>query len=161
MLFLSQISSIMGPVTADRHTIKLPHIPLKEHLNTTPTEVAEKWVDQFNSALNANDLSNIERLFHQECWWRDTLALSWDFRTVHNLQNVVKFLEEYLSHSQLQHVKVRTGGAIPPFLLTPSDGLDWIQAMFDFETKVGKGTGVLCLVQDTDREWKAFIISTQ
>jgi hypothetical protein len=149
----------MGSV-AEPHTIELPHIILKGHLKTSPVLVAETWITEFNFYLDTGDIAKILTLFHEDCWWRDMLALTWDFRTIHPLPKVATFVKDNLLQSQLHNCKIRKEGHFAPSLQIPVENLHWIQSMFDFETKLGSGTGVIRLVQGNDGEWKAFAIST-
>ena len=150
----------MGSIPADPHTIQLPRFSLKGPLTASPTETVQLWVEKFNILLESQDTSELLTLFQEDCWWRDMLALSWDFRTIHSLEKLTAFLQEHLPQSQLHNCHIRKGGSFPPALKKEADDLKWIQSMFDFDTKAGSGTGVLRLVQGDDGQWKAFAIST-
>jgi hypothetical protein len=38
--------------------------------------------------------------------------------------------------------------------------VQWIESMFDFETKIGRGSGMIRLVQDGAAGWKAYMVYT-
>lgn len=149
---------------AERHTIKLPRSPLptpKPDTKTpTPVAVAQKWITSFEAALLHGDVAGLASVLHQDCWWRDMLALSWDIRTVHGLDKVEKYLSSHLHLSTPYNLKLRETGKFAPALATPIEGLDWIESMFDFETKIGRGSGMLRLVQGPDGFWKGQMIYT-
>jgi hypothetical protein len=73
---------------------------------------------------------------------------------------VTEYLEGNIYRSKIRNVKIREHGGFPPSLQNPSEGLEWIQTLFDFETAFGSGVGVLRLVLGADGDWKAFAIST-
>ena len=45
-------------------------------------EIASTFVDKFNKSLSSGDTQGIVNLFLDDCYLRDHLALSWDFRTL-------------------------------------------------------------------------------
>ena len=51
-------------------------------LKASAFEVAQVWLDSFNSALCANDASRLGGLFRPDGHWRDLLALTWTIVTV-------------------------------------------------------------------------------
>ena len=40
------------------------------------------------------------------------------------------------------------------------EGLEWVESMFDFETKTGCGSGMLRIVQGADGIWKGYMMYT-
>ena len=149
---------------AERHTIKLPHSPLA----TTPTEakapspvaVAQKWITNFEAALQHGNVDGFAAVLHLDCWWRDMLALSWDIRTVHGLDKVSAYISDNLPVSTPYNLKLRESGKFKPALVTPIEDLSWIESMFEFETKTGRGSGMLRLVRGADGLWKGQMIYT-
>jgi hypothetical protein len=117
-------------------------------------------MEKFNTFLETGDVSKFSSHFHEDCYWRDMLTLTWDFRTIHAVPKVTEFLTSHLLRSKLGNCQIRKDRVFGPSLESPTEGLHWIQSMFDFETAVGFATGVLRLVQDENGDWKAFAIST-
>jgi hypothetical protein len=146
------------------YVIEVPRFSSCEETNKTapinPAGIAQLWTKDFNAILDLRDASKLTTLFHQDCWWRDQLALSWDFRTIRSLPTVIEYVQGNLARSQLGNVTLRTDGAFAPSVKQPLDGLEWVQSMFDFETKTGAGSGVIRLIQGSDGAWKAYAIST-
>ncbi|KAF8150950.1 hypothetical protein B0H34DRAFT_730728 [Crassisporium funariophilum] len=98
-------------------------------------------------------------------YWRDLLALTWDFRTFEGTEKIKQFLTDRLAGSKLSSFKLRQD--TPPQLQTPYPDLAWIQLMFTFETKAGLGSGIVRLVPlpDTAKDsslclWRAHSIFT-
>lgn len=149
---------------AERHTIQLPAFekPKSFHdtLPATPKTIAQQWINRLESVLQANDASQLPKLLHQDCWWRDMLALSWDFRTVHGLDKVTTYLSDNIIHTTPHSLRLRETGKFAPNFNSPTDGITWLESMFDFHTRVGSGSGMLRLVQDSDGVWKGCMMYT-
>lgn len=79
---------------------------------------------------------------------------------MHGLDKVSTYLSENLSHTLLQNLRLRESGKFVPSLGSPIEGLEWVESMFDFETKVGRGSGMIRLTQGEDRIWKGQMIYT-
>jgi putative flavoprotein involved in K+ transport len=108
--------------------------------------VAGNWLTGFENALAKHDSSALEHLFHPDSFWRDVLALSWNLQTVNGAKAILKEL------------RVRAGDAGPSGLRIDPDraaprrvtraGTSCIEAIFKFETKVGRGSGIIRLIPD-------------
>ncbi|KAI0727076.1 FAD/NAD-P-binding domain-containing protein [Fomitopsis betulina] len=139
-----------------------PTLPTLDHLNASlqadldANKVATEWFAKFASAVSAKDTSKIVESFIADGWWRDHLALSWDFRTFHGAAKIKKFLDDQLAPFDFSNIKLRDGAV----LKQPYPDLAWVQAFFDFETNVGIGSGVVRLVPTASGEWKAFTLYT-
>jgi hypothetical protein len=154
---------------AERHTIKLPcsghgisrgETKAPATATLSPVAIAQKWITSFESALLSGEVAGFAKVLHQDCWWRDMLALSWDLRTVHGLPNVTSYLSDNLSHTTPHNLRLQETGKFVPAFGTPIEGLEWVESMFDFDTKVGRGSGMLRLVQGADGIWKGQMIYT-
>lgn len=90
------------------------------------------------------------------------LALEWEFRTIHTLPNIQDFVRRNQLRAHLSSFRLQDQGKFQPTLETPSTShnLQWISSMFFFETKVGRGSGVLRLTQDKNGIWKAYSVYT-
>ncbi|KZT68497.1 FAD/NAD(P)-binding domain-containing protein [Daedalea quercina L-15889] len=126
------------------------------HADTDVQKIAAQWFAKFAEAVSAKDTSKIVGLFLEDGWWRDHLALTWEFRTFHGAAKINKFLDDQLAPFDFSALNLRGGAA----LKQPYPDLAWVQALFDFETNVGIGTGVFRLVPTASGEWKAFTLYT-
>ncbi|KXN87226.1 putative indole-3-pyruvate monooxygenase YUCCA8 [Leucoagaricus sp. SymC.cos] len=130
-------------------------------------KVAQAWVDAFDTACKADDVKAIlDLLVDQDpsVYWRDVLALTWDFRTFEGTSSIQKFLQDRLKASEIRNAKINTTdkGAFPA-LQRPYPDLVWIQALFKFETKIGFGSGVVRLLpikKGDTIQWKAHCVFT-
>ncbi|KAF5359804.1 hypothetical protein D9756_003004 [Leucocoprinus leucothites] len=148
--------------------------------------VAQHWLKAFGLACEANDVQAVLDLFIKSdfispplskpsppatdlnqdpsVYWRDVLALTWDFRTLEGTQNIRQLLLDRLAVTEIHDVKINTTDkGASPSLQRPYPDLVWVQALFKFETKIGFASGVVRLVpikkSDTVK-WKAHCIFT-
>ncbi|EAU90811.1 monooxygenase [Coprinopsis cinerea okayama7 len=112
-----------------------------------------------------------------QVWWRDMLALTWDFRTFVGADAIRQFATDRLSGSAAQELKLHdiqlvetpSDITLPPVYTPASPDLVWIQFFITFKTAVGHGSGIIRIVpvgvsdlpsfQDS-KNWKAHIIYT-
>ena len=80
-------------------------------------------------------------------------------RTIHGLDKLI----EYITGSeqvQLSNPRLRSSGNFVPCLKTPAEGLSWIESMFEYETKTGRGSGAFRIAEGDDGMWKGYIVYT-
>lgn len=116
-------------------------------------KIATGWLEGFRAALGSGDAGAADQLFHAESWWRDLLAFTWDLRTAHGAEAIRAFVA---SGPEAGMVSMDLLGE--PDLVEVGDE-PWIQAMFEFETSVARGRGVLRLV-NRENHWKAWTLLT-
>lgn len=126
--------------------------------NIDANSVASGWIQSFSNALSTGDVDAILEHFIDQCYWRDILAFTWDFRTFDGKDRFRQFLQDCLAETkpesfaavvdQLQSVQ-----QVAPDLL-------WLQSSFKFETKVGQCSGIVRLVPLPSGQWKAHSIFT-
>jgi cation diffusion facilitator CzcD-associated flavoprotein CzcO len=121
---------------------------------------ADTWLAQFEEALTRPDDGLLKTLFCRESFWRDVLALSWNIQTVNGADGI---LSELKTHARSAAPR---GFAIDPDRRAPRKvmraGTDCIEAIFKFETKVGRGSGILRLIPDSaDGKLKAWTLLTE
>ncbi|PGG96233.1 hypothetical protein AJ79_09669 [Helicocarpus griseus UAMH5409] len=145
------------------HTISLITAPVKENYPNTPPPdpltIVSEWMNRLRAPLTQNNTCILRRLFHKEAWLRDMLVLSWDLRTIHGGDKIADYFLENIERAKFLDLHARDAGSFKPALKMAVPDLDWIETMFDFETETGRGSGVLRLIPDTDRWWKAYMLS--
>ena len=106
----------------------------------------DNWLTQFEAALAAPNDGALETLFHPDSYWRDVLALSWNIQTVNGADAI---LEELKTHAL---GAAPSGFTIDPDRRAPRKvmraGTNAIEAIFKFETGVGRGSGIIRLIPD-------------
>ena len=55
--------------------------------------IAESWLSAFSEALKARDYDRVMGMMHSDCYWRDLLTFSWDFKTLHGIKPVQVWLQ--------------------------------------------------------------------
>ncbi|KAF7368295.1 Flavin-containing monooxygenase [Mycena venus] len=143
--------------------MQVPELPTLDRLNATVPEdldvhkVAATWIESFASFVEAGNVDGIVGLFIEVSHWRDMLALTWDFRTFIGAPSIRKFLSDRLPTVKLTNIRLREGS---PALLRPYPDIAWISVVFDFETDIGLGSGIVRLVPTANDGWKAHCMYT-
>ncbi|EIW65341.1 FAD/NAD-P-binding domain-containing protein [Trametes versicolor FP-101664 SS1] len=118
-------------------------------------KVASVWFGSFTQAVAKNDTDGILSHIVSDGWWRDMLALTWEFRTLHGHAKIRRLLEERLAPAKLSAFKLTSAK-----LETPYPDLAWILAGFTFETEFGLGSGYFRLIPTADSQWTGFTVYT-
>jgi cation diffusion facilitator CzcD-associated flavoprotein CzcO len=108
------------------------------------------WLGQFESALTRGDAAKLSGLFQPDGHWRDVLALSWNIQTVSG--SAVADALKQASSAGASGFTLDTART-PPRLVTRA-GTKSIEAIFKFETAIGRGSGVVRLIGD--KAWTLF-----
>ncbi len=117
------------------------------------TDRAETWFASFEDALKARDVARASALFATTSFWRDLIAFTWNLKTVEDPSGVADLLEHTLEATDPSGFH----------LTEPADEADGVvTAWFGFETAVGRGVGLLRLVEEdgADKAW-TFLTSMQ
>ena len=117
----------------------------------TPQELVDGWFAGFESALHARDVERAAGMFASTSFWRDLISFSWNLTTVENPAGVAALLTETLERTD------PSGFATEE----PPDSADGVTtAWFTFETAVGRGRGLLRLIdEDGPKAW-TFLTTT-
>jgi putative flavoprotein involved in K+ transport len=114
---------------------------------TTPTERAGTWLQDLSAALGRSDVAAAAALFDgTECFWRDILAFTWNYKTLEGRDAIADMLRATLADVRPSHWLVE-GEAEGDEAMT--------EAWLVFETAVGRGKGYLRL-----RNGKAWTLLT-
>jgi cation diffusion facilitator CzcD-associated flavoprotein CzcO len=107
---------------------------------------AENWLVQFEAALADGDDAALKGLFHTESYWRDVLALSWNLQTLNGADAILKELPALARRAAPKNFATDPDRAAPRRVTRA--GTSSIEAIFKFETSVGRGHGILRLIPD-------------
>jgi len=120
--------------------------------------IAEEWLAQFEAALEERADGALASLFHPDSHWRDVLALTWTLRTFSGSEAIVPALRAHAARAR------PTGFAIDARRTAPRNvtraGTAAIEAIFEFETAEGRGSGVVRLVAGAGEQFKAWTLLT-
>ncbi|KIM53187.1 hypothetical protein SCLCIDRAFT_1158567 [Scleroderma citrinum Foug A] len=119
--------------------------------------VAKAWFTRFADAMSSKDVVGILDLIVDDAFWRDILALTWDFHTYEGKDSVKQFLTDQLPKFDLSAFKLREELVM---LSRTYEDLVWIMGIFNFDTTVGHATGIFRLVPLPDGTWKAHGVFT-
>ena len=117
--------------------------------------IATKWVSDLNALLEQQDYSKLENLFHKECWWRDLLSMKMDHQLLHTTDEIYPALKECGDKVQFSNFTMTPQHA--PALQNPLEGVSWIQAFIEYETKIARGKGLFRLLPNNagaQTQWK-------
>ncbi|XP_006457702.1 hypothetical protein AGABI2DRAFT_190142 [Agaricus bisporus var. bisporus H97] len=121
-------------------------------------QVAKAWFSAFSTAIGSGDVQAIVSLLLPDSYWRDMLAMTWDFRTFHGQDKISTFLKDQLPLTKMGNLTLRDDDYLG--LSKPYPDVAWISMFFDFETGVGIGSGIIRLVPIASGDWKAHVVYT-
>jgi cation diffusion facilitator CzcD-associated flavoprotein CzcO len=108
---------------------------------------ADRWLAQFEEALaQPHDL--LEKLFHRDSYWRDVLALTWRITTIRGSDRICQELRAQARRARPSEFTTDPHRTAPRRVTRA--GTDALEAIFRFETREGRGIGVLRLTPDAD-----------
>lgn len=108
---------------------------------------AGNWLVQFEDALAGPDDVLLKPLFHPDSYWRDVLALSWNIQTVNRAFAIIEELPAHARRSAPHDFRIDAERAAPRRVTRA--GTHAIEAIFKFETAVGRGHGIVRLIPDS------------
>jgi len=106
----------------------------------------ENWLAQFEAALVEADDAALGKLFHADSYWRDVLALSWNLQTLNGAEAILKELPALARRAAPRNFQIDPDRAAPRRVTRAATAS--IEAIFRFETDVGRGHGILRLIPD-------------
>jgi putative flavoprotein involved in K+ transport len=112
----------------------------------SPSQLVTRWLDTLAHALSRQDIDGALELFHDESYWRDLVAFTWNITTQESRSAIGEMLRAQLPAIQPSHFSIEGEAAAV-------DGV--IEGWFGFETAVGRGRGHVRL-----REGRAWTLLT-
>ncbi|KAJ8596263.1 FAD/NAD(P)-binding domain-containing protein [Rhizopogon salebrosus TDB-379] len=107
--------------------------------------ISSAWLSAFILDLSSPCLS-LKNSFTNDSYWRDLLAFTPDFRTLHTLPKIQLFFSTPVSIAQ------PTGFQVLPGIRHTKD---FIQGIIQFQTNIAQCTGVFTLTPSENCSWKA------
>ncbi len=131
---------------------------LSERNVASDAQIAAQWLGDFEAALGSGNATALSALFAADSHWRDLLAFTWDITPSIGVERIADGLV-----AAQPAVKARDF-AIDPNRTAPRRvrrlGVDVLEAMFTFETEVGRGNGVVRLVPGDAGGMRAWVLLT-
>ena len=124
------------------------------------TEAFAGWLERFGAGLEAHDVARIMECFADESYWKDVLAFTWGYRTFHDAGEIAPAFERCLPRVRPRAVRI-AAGRTPPRLVRRASR-EVVEAFFDFDTDIGRGTGFVRVQPDRAAlcQSKAWIVLT-
>lgn len=119
----------------------------------------EQWLADFERALASGQQADVARLFVEDSHWRDILAFTWTIKPRVGAAAIAAGLLDRQPAVDARQFEINPNRAQPRRVKRV--GRDCIEALFRFETEVGRCEGVVRLVEATDGAMpRAWVLST-
>jgi putative flavoprotein involved in K+ transport len=116
-----------------------------ERPQQTADDIATRWLEDFESALATRDITAAAGLFATASYWRDLVSFTWNLKTVENPDGVTDLLTHNLDRVSPSEFELAEPAAT-------DDGVT--EAWFTFATSVGRGKGLVRLIdEDGTKAW--------
>jgi len=117
------------------------------------------WLAGFEAALGNRDVNAIRALFVEDSHWRDILAFTWHITPTLGADEIARKLAERQAATKARGFVIAKDRT-PPRRVRRI-GNEVVEAIFELETAIGHGNGVVRLVADaTTGEHKAWVLLT-
>jgi hypothetical protein len=143
-------------------SINIPLGKFPETSSTTPPDpstIASKTITSLNTALTDPNKSALKTLFLENSYWRDHLALTWDFRTIHGAEKITEYA---IAHSKGLSFEIDDSSPLKAPHTGPIDAFGEVHGI-EFFVKIaapnGLAHGVIRLAEENG-EWKIFTVFT-
>lgn len=101
--------------------------------------IAAAWLTDFAAALSARSIDEAAAMFASESYWRDLVSFTWNLTTVEHRAGVRDLLRATVDHISPTDFE----------LSEPAETVDGVTtAWFTFSTAVGRGTGIMRLIDE-------------
>ncbi|KAG2066654.1 FAD/NAD(P)-binding domain-containing protein [Suillus decipiens] len=118
-------------------------------------DISSAWLSALICDLSSPGFT-LERSFTNDSYWRDLLAFTPDFRTLHPLPKIQQFFSVPVSVAQPSQFRLLPG--VRHRRIGPTK--TFIQGIVQFNTVIAQCTGVFTLTQSEDSSWKAWSFVT-
>ena len=125
-----------------------------------PYVMAQHWLASFAAVLEAQDVQKTVSLFEPDGHWRDLIGFDWNLSTHNGRLAIAAMLERTIHNSSPRNFRLAPRRTAPRQVMRA--GRQVIEAMFEFDTKIGAVNGVMRWVADPNQQGqaKAWIVMT-
>lgn len=117
--------------------------------------ISSVWLATLISDLSGPSFT-LKRSFTNDSYWRDLLAFTPDFRTLHALPEIQRFFSVPVALARPSRFRLLSG--VRHRRIGPTK--TFIQGIIQFHTVIAQCTGVFTLTQSEDSSWKAWSFVT-
>lgn len=128
------------------------NVPLLSDSEIDAATVATKWLHTFERAITEQDQAALKKLFIEDSHWRDLFIFTWTITPRNGRDASIAALLDALPPANPRNFVI-SKDRTKPRIVTRS-GRKVIETIFDFETDVARGAGILRLpVETPDQAW--------
>ncbi|MBC8745950.1 hypothetical protein OKW43_004923 [Paraburkholderia sp. WC7.3g] len=121
--------------------------------------LVQRWLSRLEQALKSLNRDALGQLFADECHWRDLLAFTWSITPHQGRESIVNELISRQHKIQAHRFEIAENRTPPRRV--KRIGIPVTEAIFNFETADGRGSGVVRLLEcEPERAW-IFMTSLQ
>ena len=118
-------------------------------------KIAQDWLSHFEKVLQSGKSNDLEDCFHLESHWRDLLAFTGTISPFEGAKEISRGLNSFQKIARAHSFRIIDKHAQPR--LVSRLGRPVIEAIFAFETKLGRGDGVVRLPEDSQKTAWTFL----
>ena len=118
-------------------------------------KIAQDWLSHFEKVLQSGKSNDLEDCFHLESHWRDLLAFTGTISPFEGAKEISRGLNSFQKIALAHSFRIMDKHAQPR--LVKRLGRPVIEAIFAFETKLGRGDGVVRLPEDSQKTAWTFL----
>ena len=107
-------------------------------------QAAESWLSTFSQALKAQEYDRVARMMRADCYWRDLLTFSWEFKTLQGTDQVRSWLSKSFEPAGASAFLLEGEPTLGSF----GEHGQTLEFFFRFETKIAFCRGYVRLVDD-------------
>lgn len=119
-------------------------------------ELVSHWLAQLDAALESRNSASVASLFAADGHWRDLLAFTWSITPSQGADDIAALMVTRQAPTKARGFAIAQGRTAPRRVQRA--GIDVIEGIFQFETQVGRGFGVVRLLANEPA--KAFQLMT-
>ena len=118
-------------------------------------KIAQDWLSHFEKVLQSGKSNDLQGCFHLESHWRDLLAFTGTISPFEGAKEISRGLSSFQKIARAHSFRIIDKHAQPR--LVSRLGRPVIEAIFAFETKLGRGDGVVRLPEDSQKTAWTFL----
>src|SRR6185436_5204939 len=107
-------------------------------------ELVAQWLAKLDVALQSGSRTSVASLFAPDGHWRDLLAFTWSITPRQGAEDIAALMAAKQATAEA-HAFAIAEGRTPPHRAHRA-GIDVIEGIFQFETRIGRGFGVVRLL---------------
>src|SRR5258706_14274701 len=104
-------------------------------------ELIEQWLGQLDAALQSENRASVASLFAPDGHWRDLLAFTWSITPCQGAEAIAALMVAKQGTARARGFAVAQERTPPRS--AKRAGMDVVEGIFQFETEIGRGIGVV------------------